>query len=75
MGLKQSGHICDKLITHGLAADTPCAIIENGTRPEQRVLSGTLATLPELAKGAVSPALIVVGSVASLSEHLQWFNQ
>lgn len=32
MGLKQSGHICDKLITHGLAADTPCAIIENGTR-------------------------------------------
>ena len=74
MGLKQSGHICDKLITHGLAAETPCAIIENGTRPEQRVLNGTLATLPELAKGAVSPALIVVGSVASLSEKLHWFN-
>ena len=74
MGLKQSGHICDKLITHGLATETPCAIIENGTRPEQRVLNGTLATLPELAKGAVSPALIVVGSVASLSEKLHWFN-
>ncbi|PSU34947.1 uroporphyrinogen-III C-methyltransferase [Photobacterium lutimaris] len=75
MGLKQSGHICDKLITHGLAAKTPCAIIENGTRQDQRVLTGTLATLPELANGAVSPALIVIGSVASLSETLQWFNQ
>ncbi|MGR5061377.1 uroporphyrinogen-III C-methyltransferase [Photobacterium sp. DNB22_13_2] len=75
MGLKQSGHICDKLITHGLAAETPCAIIENGTRHDQRVLTGTLATLPELAKDAVSPALIVIGSVTSLSETLQWFNQ
>ncbi|MDV5168426.1 uroporphyrinogen-III C-methyltransferase [Photobacterium rosenbergii] len=75
MGLKQSGHICDKLITHGLSAQTPCAIIENGTRPEQRVLNGTLETLPELAKGAVSPALIVIGSVASLGERLGWFHQ
>ncbi|MGF1700107.1 uroporphyrinogen-III C-methyltransferase [Photobacterium makurazakiensis] len=74
MGLKQSGHISDKLITHGLAPDTPCAIIENGTRPEQRVLTGNLATLPELASTAASPALIVIGSVTTLSHSLQWFN-
>ncbi|MGF1683617.1 uroporphyrinogen-III C-methyltransferase [Photobacterium minamisatsumaniensis] len=74
MGLKQSGHISDKLITHGLAADTPCAIIENGTRPEQRVLTGSLAALPELASTAASPALIVIGSVTTLSHSLQWFN-
>lgn len=75
MGLKQSGHICDKLITHGLDASTPCAIIENGTRDDQRVLTGSLAQLPELANGAKSPALIVIGSVTSLSEKLQWFEQ
>ncbi|AJR08327.1 uroporphyrinogen-III C-methyltransferase [Photobacterium gaetbulicola] len=75
MGLKQSGHICDKLITHGLAASTPCAIIENGTRYDQRVLTGTLAQLPALASGAKSPALIVIGSVTSLNEKLQWFEQ
>ncbi|GAB3524135.1 uroporphyrinogen-III C-methyltransferase [Photobacterium alginatilyticum] len=75
MGLKQSGHISDKLITHGLSADTPCTIIENGTRKEQRVLTCSLANLPVVAKSAQSPALIVIGSVTTLSESLQWFNQ
>lgn len=75
MGLKQSGHISDKLITHGLAADTPCAIVENGTRKEQRVLTSSLVNLPVVAKSAQSPALIVIGSVTTLSESLQWFNQ
>ncbi|MGF1730003.1 uroporphyrinogen-III C-methyltransferase [Photobacterium kasasachensis] len=75
MGLKQSGHISDKLITHGLSSDTPCAIIENGTRKEQRVLTSSLANLPVVAKSAQSPALIVIGSVTTLSESLQWFNQ
>lgn len=75
MGLKQSGHISDKLITHGLSSDTPCAIIENGTRKEQRVLTSRLANLPVVAKSAQSPALIVIGSVTTLSESLQWFNQ
>jgi uroporphyrin-III C-methyltransferase len=75
MGLKQSGHISDKLITHGLSSDTPCAIIENGTRKEQRVLTSSLANLSVVAKSAQSPALIVIGSVTTLSESLQWFNQ
>lgn len=75
MGLKQCGHISDKLITHGLSSDTPCAIIENGTRKEQRVLTSSLANLSVVAKSAQSPALIVIGSVTTLSESLQWFNQ
>ncbi|OLQ93526.1 uroporphyrinogen-III C-methyltransferase [Vibrio panuliri] len=74
MGLKQSGYIADKLITHGLSDDMPCAIIENGTRREQRVLRGSLAQLPSMAQQAQSPALIVVGSVTSLHEKLEWFN-
>lgn len=74
MGLKQSGHITDKLIANGLDENISCAIIENGTRREQRVFTGPLSELPEMAKGAVSPALIVVGSVTTLHDKLKWFN-
>ncbi|MGF1686768.1 uroporphyrinogen-III C-methyltransferase [Photobacterium japonica] len=75
MGLKQSGYIADKLLTHGLANDMPCAIIENGTRREQRVFRCDLHALPNVAKQAKSPALIVVGSVTALHEKLDWFNR
>ncbi|USD61785.1 uroporphyrinogen-III C-methyltransferase [Vibrio sp. SCSIO 43140] len=73
MGLKQSGRITDKLITHGLDENTPCAVIENGTRKEQRVFQGALNTLPHMASEAESPALIVVGSVTQLHDKLKWF--
>ncbi|MGR5295651.1 uroporphyrinogen-III C-methyltransferase [Vibrio mediterranei] len=73
MGLKQSGRITDKLITHGLDESTPCAVIENGTRKEQRVFQGPLNTLPIMASEAESPALIVVGSVTQLHDKLKWF--
>ncbi len=73
MGLKQSGHITDKLVAHGLSKDTPCAVIENGTRKEQRVFQGSLDTLPQMASDAKSPALIVVGSVTKLHHKLNWF--
>ncbi|ANS87297.1 Uroporphyrinogen-III C-methyltransferase [Vibrio scophthalmi] len=73
MGLKQSGYIADKLITHGLDEQMPCAIIENGTRREQRVFRCPLNQLAQIAQQAQSPALIVVGSVTSLHEKLNWF--
>lgn len=75
MGLKQSGHIMDKLITHGLSSEIPCAIIENGTRPEQRVFQGKLCELSKMAEQAISPALIVVGSVTELHHKLDWFSK
>ncbi|MDC5840331.1 uroporphyrinogen-III C-methyltransferase [Vibrio europaeus] len=74
MGLKQSGYITEKLLETGLDANMSCAIIENGTRREQRVFTGALQELPNMAKEAVSPALIVVGSVTSLHDKLKWFN-
>ncbi len=74
MGLKQCRHIQTNLIGHGLSSDTPCAIIENGTRKEQRVFTGQLCELASMAEQAVSPALIVVGSVTSLHNKLSWFN-
>lgn len=75
MGLKQSPVITQNLLDNGLSPDISCAIIENGTRPEQRVFHGRLSELPQLAKQAVSPALIVVGSVTSLHTKLDWFNK
>ncbi|MEH0689156.1 uroporphyrinogen-III C-methyltransferase [Vibrio cholerae] len=73
MGLKQCRHIQANLIEQGMDVDMPCAIIENGTRKEQRVLTGKLADLANLAEQAVSPALIVVGSVTRLHRSLHWF--
>ena len=55
--------------------DMPVAIIENGTRKEQKVYRGGLQDLSNLAAEAKSPALIVVGSVAQLHEKLAWFNE
>ncbi|MFD2176472.1 siroheme synthase CysG [Veronia pacifica] len=75
MGLMKSDHIRDQLIKHGRAAHTPVAIIENGTRSEQRVLKGTVHDLATLAEHASSPALIVVGEVVQLAESLNWFKQ
>lgn len=73
MGLKQSGYIAQQLMSNGIDQQMPCAIIENGTRREQRVLTGKLSELSELATQAVSPALVVVGSVTSLHNKLKWF--
>ncbi len=63
----------ENLISHGLDPQISCAIIENGTRPEQRVFQGKLNQLSQLAEQAQSPALIVVGSVTELHSKLHWF--
>ncbi|MCK7502199.1 MAG: hypothetical protein MZW92_79020 [Comamonadaceae bacterium] len=53
----------DRLIAHGLPGDTPAAIVQQGTTPQQRVVTGTLATLPALAEAAQlkPPTLIIIG--------------
>ena len=67
MGVKTAPHIAEKLMADGLAPDVPIAVIENGARPEMRVLRGPLAALPELVERekVVSPALIVIGDVTA----------
>ncbi|QPD00346.1 uroporphyrinogen-III C-methyltransferase [Qipengyuania soli] len=67
MGVKTAPQIAEKLMEDGLAPDMPVAVIENGTRPEMRVLRGLLAGLPELVENekVVSPALIVIGEVTA----------
>jgi len=70
MGVARAGSLADQLIGHGRAPDTPVAIIENGTRPDERVITGTLATIPSLVRTARlgAPALIVIGEVAALAD-------
>lgn len=70
MGVKTAPMIAEKLMEDGLAPDMPVAIIENGARPEMRVLRGQLAALAELVEReeVVSPALIVIGEVTARND-------
>lgn len=75
MGVIKSPHIQAQLLKHGRGADTPVAIIENGTRKNQRVVTGKLGELADLIErhSIISPALLIIGEVASLHEELHWF--
>lgn len=75
MGVAMLGTVQARLIAHGRGADTPFALIENGTRPEQRVVAGTLGQLAETAQAHAvrSPALLVIGEVAQFAATLHWF--
>jgi uroporphyrin-III C-methyltransferase/precorrin-2 dehydrogenase/sirohydrochlorin ferrochelatase len=77
MGLMKSAHIQAQLLSAGRAEDTPIAILENGTRPEQRVITGTLVQLADLiAQHQVqSPALLVIGEVVALQSKLAWYGK
>jgi len=77
MGLHGLPALCDKLIEHGLPKDWPAAIVQQGTTPNQRTVTGTLATLPLLAQQAKlkAPTLIIVGEVVKLKDKLAWFEK
>ncbi len=66
MGVRRFPELMQNLTAHGRAADTPVAIIERGTTPDERVVRGTLGQLPMLAKahGISSPAMLIIGDVA-----------
>jgi len=75
MGVAGLDALRDRLLANGRAAATPFALIENGTRADQRIVTGTLADLPQIARAhaVVSPALLILGEVASLARELHWF--
>lgn len=75
MGVGQLQGLVDALTGHGLSADTPFALVENGSRAQQRVVLGTLATLVRQARDerVQSPAMLLVGQVARLGASLAWF--
>jgi len=72
MGVGALQIICAQLIRHGMPADTPAAVVEQATQPQQRTIAGTLETLPALAlvHAIKSPAVIMVGGVVALHDRL-----
>jgi uroporphyrinogen III methyltransferase/synthase len=77
MGVGKMADNFRRLVEHGRAPDTPAAAIEWGTYPRQRTVSGTLQTLPDIAKeaGIGAPSLIVVGEVVALRDALGWWDR
>ncbi len=75
MGLALLAELSGAFIDNGASPASPVALIENGTRPNQRVLSGTLGTIAERAAkaGVKGPAILIIGSVVRLREKLGWF--
>jgi uroporphyrin-III C-methyltransferase/precorrin-2 dehydrogenase/sirohydrochlorin ferrochelatase len=76
MGLKGLITLCDEMKKHGLSGDTPATIVQQGTTLNQKVVIGNLDSLPAKAAQAElkPPTLIIIGSVVSLHEKLNWFH-
>jgi len=76
MGLSGLEKICQSLIDHGCSKQHPIAIVQQGTTSNQRVITGTLESLPKkvIDEKIKAPTLIIVGTVVSLHDKLNWFN-
>lgn len=77
MGLMGLPEICEQLQAHGRAPDTPVALVERGTKLEQRVLVGTLGTMVDIVarEQPTAPTIIIVGNVVRLQDQLSWFGE
>jgi siroheme synthase len=76
MGIGGLDEICRQLMAHGLPGSTPAAVVRNATLDDQRVVQAQVATLAIACHTAAikPPALIVIGSVASLTTRMDWFS-
>jgi uroporphyrin-III C-methyltransferase len=72
MGLTNAKLITRKLVEYGRSAETPAAAIQNGTLPNQRILTTTLATLTNELKNQnfASPTLLIIGEVVSVADEI-----
>ena len=76
MGLQAMRNTMAEFIAHGADPAMPVAVIDNGTRRQQRVVTGTLADIAEktVTAGLKGPAMIIIGTVVTLAGKLNWFN-
>jgi len=74
MGIRQLPHITASLIACGRSESEPAAVVERGTLPSQRTVTGTLASIADIARqeNVRPPSITVVGAVAALSQELAW---
>ena len=77
MGVAELETVRDRLIEAGLSPATPAALVENGTRMEQRVVVSELSDLPDAARhhNIGSPAMLFIGAVAAFASRLGWFGR
>ncbi len=77
MGMKRLRENLGRLAAAGAPGDRPAAAIQWGTRPQQRTVTGTVATLADEVEraGLGSPAIVIVGDVVGLRPQLDWFEQ
>lgn len=77
MGVGNLREIVQQLLAHGLSPQTEAAVVQDGTRPSQRTVTGTLATIADDVAAAEiqAPAIAIVGGVAALREQLRWFDR
>lgn len=75
MGVETLVHITHQLLAGGLHPDTPAAVIQQGTVPQQRIVTDSLVNIAERAKTAQikSPAITVIGPVVALAASIAWF--
>jgi uroporphyrinogen III methyltransferase / synthase len=73
-GSRQVGAIADALVANGRSGEEAAALIYNGTLPSQQTIQGTLGDIASRTQNGVA-ALLVVGAVAGLRQHLRWFDE
>jgi uroporphyrinogen III methyltransferase/synthase len=74
-GPQQLPDILKELLSHGFAKDEPAAIVYDGTLPSQQTVDGTLEELAGSKSLQHKPAILVVGRVTALRQHLRWFDE
>lgn len=75
MGVKNIGEIANHLVKAGKAVDSLVAVVENGSLPQQKVVTGNLATIGKEVEmaGIGTPALIILGEVVKYHQEINWF--
>jgi len=76
MGLNLLPVLMEEFVARGADPDMPAAVVDNGTRENQRVVTGTISTLAaKVAEAELKgPTIIIVGSVVTLHEKLDWYS-
>ncbi len=77
LGFNTLGAIAELMVRGGMPPDRPVAVIERGTWPSQRTITGTLATIATRCRREriVPPSLVVIGDVVRLRDSIAWFEQ
>ena len=76
MGLVSIDIICTQLIKNGLDPTTPCALVQQGTTPEQKVYTSIVKDMSQLVKEKkpTAPTIFIIGHVVDLRDKLNWYS-